>query len=247
MKTDSGFETTFDVCLPALEAHALWAGTYDAGANPLLSLEERTLERLLPPLKGKRALDLACGTGRWLERLIRGGAQHALGVDLSGPMLSVAAGKPRLKGNLLRADGLALPLRNHCVDLAVCSFAAGYFPNLDALGGELARVMSHGASVFVSDFHPIGHEHGWKRSFRHAGRVVEITSLAHSIHLICNVLARHGFTLVYCLEPHIAEPERGLFARSGKLHLFESACKWPAIFILQFKWDGKRDSLEQLR
>ena len=64
-----------------LEGHALWADTYDGAANPLLALEELAMEPLLPDLAGQYVADLACGTGRWLEKLLRRGAREALGVD----------------------------------------------------------------------------------------------------------------------------------------------------------------------
>ena len=45
----------------------LWAETYDEENNPLLMLEERTLEPFLPSLVGAHVLDAGCGTGRWLR------------------------------------------------------------------------------------------------------------------------------------------------------------------------------------
>ena len=48
-----------------------WAQVYDTQANPLLVLEERFLRRLLPDIDGKDILDIGCGTGRWLEHLLR--------------------------------------------------------------------------------------------------------------------------------------------------------------------------------
>ena len=51
---------------------AAWAEVYDNDPNPLLALEERYLTRLLPDIQGKNALDVGCGTGRWLQRLAAG-------------------------------------------------------------------------------------------------------------------------------------------------------------------------------
>ena len=50
------------------EGHVLWAPSYEETPNALLALEERTLDPLLPDLRGKSVLDLACGTGRWLGK-----------------------------------------------------------------------------------------------------------------------------------------------------------------------------------
>ena len=71
--------------------------TIDA-PNPLLHLEERKLTALLPDLGGKCVLDLACGTGRWLEKLSGMGTGLQVGVDFSAAMLRVAEKKAAVHG-----------------------------------------------------------------------------------------------------------------------------------------------------
>ena len=51
----------------AAEGYERWAPIYDDAPNPLLAREERYLLPLLIDLGDKAILDLACGTGRWLE------------------------------------------------------------------------------------------------------------------------------------------------------------------------------------
>jgi hypothetical protein len=51
----------------AAAAYRLWAGTYDLDPNPLVALEHRVLSERLDLIAGERMLDLATGTGRWLE------------------------------------------------------------------------------------------------------------------------------------------------------------------------------------
>ena len=51
------------------------------------------LERMLPPLKGKRLLDLGCGFGWHCRYAMEQGAESALGVDISQKMLAVAREK----------------------------------------------------------------------------------------------------------------------------------------------------------
>ncbi len=225
-----------------MEAHALWAKTYDEAANPLLALEERAIKTLLPDLNGKYVLDLACGTGRWLTQLLRRGTRNGIGVDLSREMLEVGSRKPALDGKLVHADCLALPIRDRSVDFSICSFAASYLFNLPVFADELARVSRPYANVFVSDFHPAGHDRGWKRSFRFGGRIVEIASLGHSIERICEAFENAGFVLMHRAEPHIDEPERRVFARAKRLQLFDSVRGSPAIFILHFQLSGKQEN-----
>ncbi len=222
--------------LPAIEAHALWAETYDDGTNPLLALEERAMEPLLPELNDKNVLDVACGTGRWLARLNTRGAGNVVGIDLSQEMLQVASAKPALRGALVRADCLALPLRSSSTHLSICSFAVSYLADLHAFASEVARVSREGSHILISDFHPEGHNRGWKRSFRRGGRAIEIASFAYSVETICEAFEAAGFVLVRKMEPRIDESERIIFERAGKLSMFDSVRGLPAIFILDFQF-----------
>jgi SAM-dependent methyltransferase len=221
--------------LSVLEGHALWAATYDNDPNPLLALEERELEALLPDLRESFVLDVACGTGRWLARLVRRGARRGVGLDLSTEMLRRADEKPALRGRILRADCLSLPIRESVADLILCSFAVGYIGELHGLSHELARVSRPGAEVFLTDFHPAGHMRGWKRAFRYDGEVIEISSLAHSIEQIVGAFEAEGFTLLNCLFPCLGESERWIFEGRRKAHQYEAARQSPAIFICHFR------------
>src|SRR5271167_4068657 len=86
------------------EGYERWAPTYDRDPNPLLALAERQLQLMIPPLEGKRVLDLACGTGRWLAWLMTGGASLGVGVDFSPAMLAAATEKTAVHGRLVQAD-----------------------------------------------------------------------------------------------------------------------------------------------
>src|SRR6266568_1200223 len=59
------------------EAFRLWSKTYDDELNPLLALEQRFVNSLLPRVDGRNVLDVGCGTGRWL-RALSGGKPAAL-------------------------------------------------------------------------------------------------------------------------------------------------------------------------
>src|SRR5512146_2229382 len=154
--------------LPARDAYRLWAPTYDGEPNPLLALEERVLgPLLLPAAAGRDAVDLGCGTGRWLERALAAGARNAIGLDQSPEMLARAAAKPGLAARLLQADCARLPLAASSADVLICSFVLGYVPDLENFVRQLARVARRGADLFISEFHPEAGARGWHRSFSH--------------------------------------------------------------------------------
>ncbi len=220
--------------LSAVEAHDLWSQTYDRIANPLFALEERTLQPLLPRADRAFVLDVACGTGRWLEKLVRQGAGSAVGIDLSRQMLIQGRRKPFLERCLIQADCSALPVRTGTVDLAICSFAVSYVRELRGFSGELARVVRSGGALFISDFHPGGYARGWRRCFRHEGRVIEISSFDYSVCDVRRAFAAAGFKRVCEVQPCFGEEERSIFQARGKEELFAQACRGPAIYISGF-------------
>ena len=221
--------------LAAQEAHALWAESYDRSPNPLLALEERIVEPLLPSLEQKVVLDLACGTGRWLGHLLWHGASVGVGVDSSPEMLSQARRKSSIQGKLIQGDCTAMPIRAGAIDFAICSFATSYFADLPGFARELSRVTRRPASLLIADFHPSAHLRGWKRAFRHDDTVVEVRSFQYSIDHICDVFADHGFELKTRVEASFAETERHIFEECGKGDLLDQLSSEPAIFICHFQ------------
>jgi malonyl-CoA O-methyltransferase len=221
--------------LSASEGYALWAPNYDSDPNPLLALEQRALSALLPFLAGKAALDIACGTGRWLQALVRGGARPAIGVDLSSAMLRVAGTKPLLKGCLMRADVRSLPLGFSLADIILISFAACHIAELTALAGELARVAKRGAYCYLTDLHPAAYARGWRVGFRQPGGPGEILTFGHSGADIREAFCSQGFDVIRFYEHSLGEPERPTFARAGRLDRFAEVAGIPAVLICHFQ------------
>jgi len=231
-------------CLLPVDAYALWAQTYDSDPNPLLALEEREVAPLLPCLEGKFVLDVACGTGRWLSILLARGARHGMGLDLSREMLAQAQRKHVLRESLTRADCTAIPVSSGIVDMAICSFAAGYVADLGAVASELSRALMKGGQLILTDVHPSGLERGWRRTFRHDGEVVEIANSQFSIEHLCKTFREHGLNLERIISPCFGESERPIFKKCGKEHLFEQSQAGPAIFICSFSLGGSCTSAD---
>ena len=221
--------------LAPAEAYSLWAESYDSVPNPLLALEERVLGPILPDPKGTFVLDLACGTGRWLNTLLAQGARQGVGLDLSSEMLAQARRKQVLGECLIRADCTANPISSRIVDIAICSFALSYVADMEGLASELSRVMKMGGHLIITDLHPSGSDRGWRRTFHYSGHVVEILNFQNSIERLCMAFQRHSFMLDRIISPCFGEPERPIFMRCGKEHIFERLQTGPAIFICFFR------------
>jgi len=216
------------------EGYRLWAATYDHDPNPLLALEERALEPLLPNLQGKDLLDVGCGTGRWLRPLMSRGVRSAVGMDLSAEMAACAAANPLLRGRLALADCLLLPLPPRVADVVICSFTAGHVADLGALARELARVARRGADLFLTDLHPGARMRGWRSAFSHPSGTVEVLGFVHTRRDTESHFTSEGFRLAASSDLCFSEPERPVFARAGRSGIFEAACRTPAVALYHF-------------
>jgi cytosine/adenosine deaminase-related metal-dependent hydrolase/SAM-dependent methyltransferase len=215
------------------EAYELWAPDYARGPSPLLALQERCLEPLIPPLRGRRLVDVACGTGRWLKRLSSRGPRFAVGVDLSEAMLRRA--QDEVPGALLCADGGALPLRERCADMVLCSLALDHVSNLAAFIYELARIIEDRGVLLLSDFHPDAHARGWKRSFKATAGIIDLQVYPRPLTTIHDALRHAGFSLDVCEEPSFGEPDRAAFHDAGREDLFEPAVHaGPTLYVARY-------------
>ena len=225
----------------AAEGYECWAPTYDHVPNPLLAREERHLLPLLTDLSNKSVLDLACGTGRWLEKLIAQGCKSATGIDCSTAMLRVAGRKSAIRGRLARATCENLPLPSAAFDLAICSFALGHMWDLRSMVRELARVTRTGADIFVSDLHPEAYARGWRVGFRDGSTAIEIEMRSRAAEEIVHAFCANGFSCQAHEALWLGEPERPLFARAGKSDSFIEACQLPAVLVCHFRRVGSQD------
>jgi ubiquinone/menaquinone biosynthesis C-methylase UbiE len=217
------------------EAYERWAPIYDDAPNPLLAREERYLSPLFVDLHHKRILDLACGTGRWLETLVTRGAKAGVGIDCSSAMLRVAGKKSAITTRLARAACERLPFRTSIFDLAICSFALWHIRDLGSMVHELARVTKTGADVFVSDLHPEAYARGWRAGFRDGSTSVEIEMLPRAAEETVHAFCSYGFECMTHESLSLGDSEKPIFVRAGKGHVFAEACQLPAVLVCHFR------------
>jgi len=224
------------------EGYRLWSRVYDTQPNPLLALEERFLEALLPSVTGLDVVDLGCGTGRWLARLAPRNPASLVGADFSAEMLEQAERKLGGAAKLLVGDCEDVPLSSACADLIVCSFLGSYIENLGVLAEEVRRILRPGGSVFFTDLHPATEAKlRWRRGFAINGAHVDIATYLRPLAETLLSFERVGLRAVALLEPHFGEPEFAVFERAGKQSGFDTSSGHPAIFVLQL-----RSSIENL-
>lgn len=192
------------------------AQTYDAQLNPLLALEQRYLERLLPHLGDRNVLDVGCGSARWLAALSRRHPRSLTGLDLSEQMLEVARQK-RLRGvELLHRSCVDTRLPDRSIDLILASFVLSHVETLRRAAVELTRIARPGCDLFVSDMHPDTQRRlGWKRAFRDGSGVIEFESFPRAATRIAALFDELGWDLSVAVEAEFGSPERPIFQAAG--------------------------------
>ena len=210
----------------AREGYELWAGTWEDSGSPIVALEERYLTTWLSGPRPHCALDVGCGTGRWTARL------GAIGIDASPAMIAVASRKHGLAGRLALADAGSLPIAGGVADLVLCTLTLGHIAAWAAALRELSRVLTPGGTLILTDFHPAAATHGWRRTFRHDGRVYELENHIYSVPELRE--AAPQLHLAESVDARFDLPERELFVRAGRTEQFEAACTVPAVLLTRW-------------
>lgn len=105
---------------------------------------------------GERVLDLACGTGLVTLAAARAVAPsgHAMGTDLSGEMVALAAQQAQRRGvpnaDFVRMDAEQLAVADGSVDAVLCSLGLMYVPEPERVLREARRVLRPGGRLVVS-------------------------------------------------------------------------------------------------
>lgn len=145
-----------------LEAYDRWAASYPPEAhNPLMRVEQKAMLAQWPDVSGRRALDLACGTGRYAGLLAQSGAREVFAADFSAAMLRQVSG-----GTPVRANMMQLPFIGNAFDVVICGLALGHATDLRQWLCEIGRVLADDGVLLYSDFHPDAARAGLTRSFK---------------------------------------------------------------------------------
>ena len=107
----------------------------------------------LGDLRGRRVLDVGCGTGRLAAALVEEAHAKVWGVDASGEMVAVARETRTAGVGVRQADAESLPFRDGWFDRVTMSLVLHLVDRPRALA-EARRVVSDDGRIAVSTFHP---------------------------------------------------------------------------------------------
>lgn len=137
---------------------AEWLGI-TSRSRDYLAQQFRTFGELLEPvtktLAGWRILDVGCGDGRWLRRMVELDAkpEDVVGVDVSDLRFDIARKKnPLIK--LVKGDGVTLPFEDGTFDLVTEFVCFSHIPSCELrrhVAGEISRVLKPGGHIFWWD------------------------------------------------------------------------------------------------
>jgi cytosine/adenosine deaminase-related metal-dependent hydrolase/ubiquinone/menaquinone biosynthesis C-methylase UbiE len=228
--------TSTAAAISSKDGYSVWAQTYDTAPNPMLSLEHRILESILPDARALDIVDLGCGTGRWLATLQDAGPRSLLGIDSSPEMLQVAKSKLGNGAALLNANCENISLPQVSADLVLCSFLLSYIEDASSFLKKIRAILRPDGRAFLTDLHPDTTTLlNWRRGVHRDDGFQEIRTFHRSFQEVVQICEKSNLNIQVCLQPRFGTPERSILQAVGKREYFERIKDYPAIYVLQLR------------
>lgn len=189
--------------LNSRDAYSKWAASYPPlPHNVLMEVEQATMLSVMPELRDKAVLDLACGTGRYALIAQEQGATVVIGIDDSFEMLKMSPLVQVASGSMIQ-----IPLTDSCMDVVICGLAVGHNPDLYGILNEIGRVLVDDGRAIISDFHPFLYLSGARRTFTQANVTFEVEHYPHLYETLHDAAQQAGLTIETIKEPRLTGQE----------------------------------------
>jgi malonyl-CoA O-methyltransferase len=207
----------------------LWSKVYDHDRNPLIALEDPVVRGALGEIRGQRALDVGCGTGRHSMSLLAAGAE-VTAMDFSEGMLAEA----RRKSDAAQINFIvhdvhhAWPFQSAAFDLVVSGLVLEHIADLEAFFGEIRRVLRPGGRAIVSAMHPAMFLRETQAGFLDpvTGEKVKPGSLPHSVSAFVMAAIRARLEIVELTERAADDEFAASYPRAARY------VNWPMLLVL---------------
>lgn len=184
--------------------------------------------QLLPNVKGKTILDVACGPGKYAEILINKGAK-LIGFDFSPKMVELAIKRNNGKGEFFVHDfskHFSMVERNSC-DIILCALALHYIKDWTITIKEFHRVLKDNGTLVISIEHPFNDYIFFKSNkyfdienvkciWKGFGQSIEMNSFRRPLYECISPLTDNGFYIDKLVEPKPTKEFKQLDSRHYK-------------------------------
>jgi malonyl-CoA O-methyltransferase len=199
-----------NVAAETLDAYERWAPLYPPVAhNPLMRAEQKAMAEHWPVVEGRRALDLACGSGRYSRLLIEDDAAQVVALDFCLPMLKQVTESAKVCASMMH-----LPFAADTFDVVISGLALGHAADVQGWMTEIARVLRKGGVLLYSDFHPEAARAGLTRSFRNQGRTYSVPHCYFDVATQLQAARVAGLTVNVVREIRVGGEFREAFPKS---------------------------------
>ena len=128
------------------------AESYDKSANGkfVAPMYNEIINRIML-IKPKKLLDVGCGTGNVLMKLVENNNIELYGLDLSEKMIDVAKKNLGNSADLKVGDSECMPWENNTFDVIVCNASFHHYPNPDKTLLEMKRILKSNGTLIIGD------------------------------------------------------------------------------------------------
>jgi len=131
------------------EGYDKYASLYDGKLAFLDTFEQGMMGKIIGDVSEKKVLDVGCGTGRLIRKLVDKGA-IVTGADISPEMLKIAK-KKFDKVEFIEGDIEHLPFEDESFDMVIATFVIVHLKDLRKAFDEVYRVLKPGGSFIVTN------------------------------------------------------------------------------------------------
>lgn len=185
-------------------------------------LDEPMILKLVGNVKGKRVLDLGCGSGKYSKILLRKGGR-VTGVDISPDFISLAKKEvPKVEFHV--ASAYKLPFKNNYFDMVVAGLVVEHFENLNKAFKEIRRVLKKNGVFVFSLGVPLRKAEKAKRSYFKEGKIlsewptfgVKMFHFYYTLETWIRSILKNGFEIVDFAESRPSAAAKKYFPKEYK-------------------------------
>ncbi|MBW9144686.1 class I SAM-dependent methyltransferase [Clostridium sp. CM027] len=128
------------------------AESYDKSANGkfVAPMYNEIINRIML-IKPKKLLDVGCGTGNVLMKLVENSNIELYGLDISEKMIDMAKKNLGNSADLKVSDSECMPWKNNTFDVIVCNASFHHYPNPDKTLLEMKRILKSNGTLIIGD------------------------------------------------------------------------------------------------